>query len=248
MRIWMWSVFVTMVTFSAMILLKIPFWAFLLIAVPILIIVLIYGSFQYSFRESLAIQSVPEHGYKSRTNDLERESRLIELQGFYKIDQFYLRMIPDSITFVFKHTKEPVYFCIYHFGKKHTCDFVTRFENEYYLTTSSSVDAGMTPRPEKALLQIFPSTPYETLFQKHLKSRDYIFQNGISTFDIQEGEFRFYFMKSIKEQADHIRKSLFWPLMLLIRTISQYGRKFCSSIKEQYPQGFSKIGLQQYKK
>lgn len=243
MKNWMWTALAAIMMFAIIVLLKMSFWIFLVIAAPLLTIIFIYGSFLYSFRESLQMEAVPAHGYNTRVNEMERELKLIEALGFRKMDQFYLKMIPDSITYVFKHQKEPFYFCLYHFGQKRGCDVVTRYENEFYLTTSNTVDAGMTPRPKKALLQIFPQKHYETLFLNHEEAHEYISRNGIRTYDIAEGEFRFYFMKSLREQETYIKKSFLWPVNLLIRTITRYGKIYCRLIQEQYPQGFSRINL-----
>jgi hypothetical protein len=244
MRYWMWTAFVAILTFVFIRYTQIPLWMFLVIAAPVLTILLIYASFLYSFRQSLKMEAVPTHGYDARIQALDQAARSVEALGFQKIDQFYLKMIPDSVTYVFKHQHDPCYFCLYHLGQKMTCDVVTRFENEFYLTTSDSVDAGMTPRPKKALLQIFPGQSYQNLFLKHKEAYEYIDQNGIHTFDFAGEEFRYYFMKSLREQEAYIRKTFFWPLMLLIRTVSRHGRIYCRSIRDQYPRGFSSLFLQ----
>ncbi len=244
MTYWMWSAFVAILTFVIIRYTQIPLWMFLIIAAPVLTIMLIYGSFLYSFRKSLKMEAVPTHGYSARIQALDQAARHVEVLGFQKIDQFYLKMIPDSITYVFKHQHEPCYFCLYHLGQKMTCDVVTRFENEFSLTTSGSVDAGMTSRPKKALLQIFPGKSYQDLFLKHKEASEYIDINGIRTFNFAGEEFRCYFMTSLREQETFIRKTFFWPLMLLIGTISRHGRIYCRSIRDQYPRGFSSLYLQ----
>jgi hypothetical protein len=121
----MWTALVAILTFVVMRYTEMPLWMFLIIAVPVLTIMLIYGSFLYSFRQSLKMEAVPTHGYSTRTRALDQTARHLEAIGFQKIDQFYLKMIPDSITYVFKHQHDPCYFCLYHLGQKMTCDVVT---------------------------------------------------------------------------------------------------------------------------
>ena len=233
----MWIVLVAALSVACIELLAIPMWVFVVIAAPTLIIILIYASFLYNSRESLQLEAIPRFGYSARLSDLERESKRIEFMGFRKTDMFYLKTIPDSITYVFKHEKEPCYFCLYHFGQKYVCDFITHFEGEFSLTTANTVDAGLVSKPVRAFLQIYPRESYDTIFSQHMESLEYISRDGIHPFDIPEGEFRFYFMKNLREQAAYIRKLPFWPLTLLINVLARHGKIYCRSIREQYPQG-----------
>jgi hypothetical protein len=237
MKLWMWSVLVFFLVLGVNELFVIPAWVFFVIILPLLIVGLVIVLFYYNFRESLQITNVPQYGYAPRLRDLDKIATYVEPLGFRKIDQFYLKAIPDSVTYVFKHEKEPFYFCVYHLGPKHACDIITRFENDYYLTTANTVDAGMTPRPPKSFLQIFANQPYQTMLSYHMESYRYISENGIRVFDISEGEFRYYFMKSYREHAAYMKKLFLWPVALIIRTITRPGKVYCRTIKEQYPNG-----------
>lgn len=124
MKSWMWSGFVFIITLIIVIVFNIPFWIFLFLVIPLLIIAFTYGSFNYSFRESLKTQSIPSKGYASRVNDLDTETKKVNSIGFEKCDVFYLKMVPDSVVYVLKHKEDPVYLCLYHFGSKKTCDFL----------------------------------------------------------------------------------------------------------------------------
>jgi hypothetical protein len=237
MKMWMWVVLVALVVIAAGQMIKIPWGLFMIIVVPILTVGLVLGAFYYNFRESLQMEAVPKYGYAPRLRDLDNAAAQVTPLGFRKIDQFYLKAIPDSVSYIFKHEKEPFYLCVYHIGPKHVCDFITRFENDYYLTTANTVDAGMAPRPPKALLQIFPDQSYQTMLSYHMESYRYISENGIRVFDISEGEFRYYFMKSYREHAAYMKKLFLWPVALIIRTITRPGKVYCRTIKEQYPNG-----------
>jgi hypothetical protein len=225
----------------AMEFLAIPLWMVLCIGLPILTVLLVIASVYFNFRESLQMQDVPTHGYAPRIRDLDQEAREIEPLGFRKTDQFYLKTIPDSVSYVFKHESEPFYLCVYHLGQKFFCDVLTRFENDYHLTTNNTVDSGISTRPEKSLLQIFPHQPYRELLDRHKESFEYIKQSGIRPFDIAELEFRRYFMKSYREHASYMKKLFLWPVALIFRTLSRPGKAYCKSIKEQYPEGIPRF-------
>jgi len=220
---------------------KLPLWFYLLVVMLPLAVIIIYFSFIYSFRKSVVPQSVPEKGYDDRLAVLkEAETKLVPI-GFEKFDQFHLKMIPDSVTFAFKHTREPIYCCVYHFGQKMTCDMVTYFNYEVSLTTCSSIDGGASPRAPKSLLQIFHGATYDTLLAQHLYGIGFLKQNRFDPVEIPAGSFRDSFMKEIREYAERIRKIPLWPVMLLIWTLSKYGKRYAKPLQEQYPNGISHI-------
>ena len=232
---WVWILFVTGIMLVVIHLTNAPLWVVVVIFMPILTVSLVFGSVWYNFRSSLEMEDVPKYGYAPRLKELENEASKLEALGFRKIDQFYFKTIPDSISFVLKHEDEPIYFLIYHFGQKYAYDFLTRFEREYYLTTSSAIESGLVPRPEKSMLQIYPNMAYHRVLEEHRESFQYIKQKGIGVYDVPEAEFRYFFLKNYRDHAAFIKKLPFWPIALIIRTISRPGKAYCKRIKEQYP-------------
>lgn len=240
MKSWTWGVFVFILTAVLMFLIEIPLWAFLIIAAPLLVVVFTYGSFRYSFRKGLKAE-VPGIRYNSRIIDLDNEKVKAEKLGFEKIDSFYLRMIPDSVTYVLKHREKSIYLLLYHFGTKRSFDLFTRFSNGYTLTSCDNVDGGMSPRPAKYLMQILPRATYTEVFDWHSKALEFLKEKGFKTYDLAKEEFRLYFIKSLFEYARFISKYPFWPVLLIFWTITKRGRVLCKSIQEQVAQG--KISL-----
>jgi hypothetical protein len=237
----MWSAFVFILTVAVMLVLKLNLLTFFLIGAPVLIIMLIYCFFVYSFRDSLQPEPVPSWGYNLRLTALDTQVEVLGNHGFRKFDQFYLKMIPDSVTYAFRHNKEPIFFCLYHFGKKMACDVVTVFDNDFALTTSNVVESGATPRAPKDFVQIFPGVSYYELVMQHEKSHRFLIDKGLKPVAINDGEFRFHFMKSLRDQAAYIRKINFWPAVLLLGTVSRRGKMYCKSIIDQYSAGTIKI-------
>jgi hypothetical protein len=234
MRLWLWTAFVLVVTLLVATFLQIPFWLFVVVVIPLLVFVFTYSSVSYSFRESLQPQRVPEPGYGSRTKALDVETTRMTPHGFEKVDFFYLQMIPDAVVYVLKHMSEPVYLCFYHLGQKITSDFVTRYENEYTLTTCSSIDSGMMPRPAKHLLQIMNGVSHEELYSLHKKAHSFLFEKGLRSLDVPTEEFRSFFMMNIRKQASLIRKLPLWPFQLVIWILAKRGRRYQAEIEMQY--------------
>ncbi len=234
MRLWLWTIFVLVVTLLIATLLRIPFWLFFVVVIPLLVFVFTYGSVSYSFRESLHPQHIPERGYGSRVKALDVETKRISPHGFEKVDSFYLQMIPDAVIHVLKHKNEPIYLCFYHLGQRITSDFVTRYENDYTLTTCNNVDGGMMPRPAKHLLQIISGISYEELYAVHKKAHAFLGEKGLRALDVPREDFRSVLMKSIREQAARIRKIPLWPIRLVIWTLIKRGRMYQTEIETQY--------------
>lgn len=241
MKNWMWSVLVFVLTLIIAIVFNIPFLIFLFVVVPLLIIAFTYGSFNYSFRKTLKPEPIPGKGYATRIKDLDLDTKKLESLDFQKWDDFYLKMIPDTIVYVLKHKEESVYLCLYHLGAKKTCDFFTRYANEYTLTTCNTIDGGMTPRPQKALLQIITNVSYEQIFELHKKAHKFLFDKGLRQYDIAREEFRQYFLKNIHDYANYVRKYPFWPVLLIFWTIIRRGRVYCKEIETQYKEGSIKL-------
>lgn len=240
MKTWVWSVFVFLVTAFVIFYLNPPWLITMLIVIPVLIYMFIFGSFLYSFRESLKPESIPRKGYEKRIRETEEKARDLP-RGFREIDRFYIKAVPDSTTFAYLHESEPVFFCLYHFDKKMGLDVVTLYDNGFGLTTNNSIDAGMAPRRAKDLIQIFPRTNYEKLYQKHMEGHIFLIERGLRPLYPHPSEFRHYFMKDYRSQGEYIKTFFLWPLVLLSRTVSQYGKKYCLSIREQFEKGMIKI-------
>jgi hypothetical protein len=240
MKIWMWSLFVMVVSGGLLWILDLPLVVSMFIIVPVLLYLFIYGSFMYSFRDSLKPELIPPSGYEKRILETENSAKQLP-HGFREIDRFYLKTIPDSTTFAFLNENEPVFFCIYHFGKKMGCDVVTLYENGFGLTTNNTVDGGMAPRREKDLIQIFPNAGYERLFQKHMDAHIFLIEKGLRPIYLHPDEFRHRFMQDYTAQGDYIRQFFLWPVILLFRTVLQYGRRYCLTIQEQFNKGQVKI-------
>ena len=216
---------------------QVPFWIVFLVLIPIAVMAMVTWSAIYNFREDLQFEPVDREKYESRVRELEKDAVKLKEMGFEKIDEFYMKLNPDNITYIFKHNEYPVYFCVYQMGPKRVGDVVTIFTNDCGLTTGSLFDAGCIPRGEKEFLQIFENQPYERLFDEHLTSLSFLREKNLNPRELSASQFREEFMKSLKDTGDRIKSYPVWPFLLLFWVVSAHGRRYEGSIKSQLEKG-----------
>ena len=233
-----WIVLVAALTFAVMSILKPPLILFLLVGVPVLTIALTMASFTFSFRKTLQYEPIPEHGYEDRLRALDGQSGEWERLGFSRCDGFFLKMIPDSITHVYKHRQTPAYGCVYHFGTKMNSDLITLLAGGRSLTTNNSSDAGNIPRPPVKMLQVFPGGSTSLLWEEHRRATAFLAGKGIPPAELPLSEFRTHFLQSIQEFKDDVLRRPLWPAKLVFWVVTRYGRKHCRRVEEQFQSGF----------
>jgi len=233
-----WIVLVAALTFVIVFFLKPPILLFMGVGIPILTIVLTMAAFAFSFRKTLQYESVPERGNEDRIRALDAQSAEWERMGFTKCDGFFLKMIPDSITYVYKHRQVPAYGCVYHFGAKMSCDIITLLRGNRSLTTNNSRDAGNIPRPSAKMLQVFPGGSLGYLWEEHQRATAFVNGKGLAAVELPLADFRPYFFKDIQEFKDYVLGLPLWPVKLVYWVITRYGRNYCRRVEDQFRSGF----------
>lgn len=240
----LWMVIVFVIAFvinSICSQLGVPFWAVTLIGMPLLAMGLVAYSVSFNFRSDLRPEMVPSKGFEDRLAALENEIRFIEGLGFKKVDQFYLKMMPDSIVWLFQSNEEPLIIGVYHMGSKMFFDVITFFTGERGLTTGISADGGNIPPKPGSFLQTFEGASYEKALAKHREALEFLKGKGLQTWSVSAGSIRDLFMKSIRSTGERIRAQMFWPAVLIYWVLIRRGRIYARSIEEQYTSGDLKI-------
>jgi hypothetical protein len=226
------SVAVWVVVYYTIAALGLPFWVFFA-SLPPIFLACVYASHFYSSRPTLAFEPIPASGYQTRLDSLDYQRPFAHVLGFQKIDEFYLKINPDVVTYVYKHSIEPVYLCAYHLGGEIACDLITSFGDNASLTTSSHLGAGLTPKPDQTFTQIFENRPYQDLFYFHQRGIDFLKQHNLQPHDIPAVSFRDVFMKSLRDFYRRTR-NLLWPMMAIYWTLTKHGKRYCKPVEEQY--------------
>lgn len=194
----------------------------------------------YNSRAMLRLLPIPERGYDGRRETLERdESRIFNL-GFRKTDEFYVKSLGDIVIYVYEHRSEPVNLCVYHTGLKSHCDFITRFDGDVSLTTTSvSSGAGAVRRPANRLAQIFTEADYGAMFESHLNGVAFMARHSLRPAGLADTPFRQLFVKSVKEFNDHSRRDRLFLLKFVGGMATASAQRYKKPLEQQYPAGLT---------
>ena len=209
-------------------------WWYLLILIPVNVYAQIYASQQYSFRESLSLNEIPFNGYEKRIAELNSHAEHLYNLGFIKFDEFYLNTSNDAVCYAYSHENLPIIFCQYHFETGIFCDFDTKFENGFSLTTSNTKFSSISEiRPENLLLQAYPELSVEELLTKHQQSLSFLENQGFVSQKSGLNNFRNNFLEEYLETGKKM-KGISAPFK--IAYLLYYGNKvkYTKSIQEQF--------------
>lgn len=212
--------------------LNFPLWWFLII-IPLNVYLQIYTSQQFSFRDSIRLEDIPQTGYEKRIFELNSFEQRLQNLGFEKFDEFYLQTTSDIVGYAYKHRELPVILSHYHFEVMMYCDLDTNFENDYSLTTCNSKNSSInTIRPHNLLIQAFPDADIEELFNRHIQSVRFLQMQGFNILNKPIYDFRKNFISEFLEVGRKM-KSLTAPIKLLYLMYFGDKKRFTKTIQEQ---------------
>lgn len=191
-----------------------------------------YLFLRYNARVADRVVPIPARGYERRREEIERDEHAVFNLGFARIDEFCQKTTSDYIAYSYKHHTEPVFLCLYHFGVKRGCDFVTYFADDVTLTTASTRVGGYTPRPPDWLLQIHTDASYEEMFTRHRRAVAFLRGRGHTTVDHPAASFRGLLLRALREYYEQPGASFLF-LKLAYGFLTGRAAKFCAPLEEQ---------------
>lgn len=99
---------------------------------------------------------------------------------------------------------------IYFAQGKQTIDFVTIYDDNIAVTTSSNKDSILLPDPPKAYKQAFTDLTYEQLYEKHLQGRNFVEYNEKVLPQINKQDLLTEVKKSLILQSKYIMNLPMW--------------------------------------
>jgi hypothetical protein len=209
-----------------------PFWYFVLL-IPTAAYGQLYAANQYMFRKSIDFEQIPAGKFNRQLAQLEENQQKLAELGFVKFDQFLFRTSTDIIIYIYQHQTEPIYLCNYHFGQFEFADLITNFEDDFTLTTANAKNAGIVPRSDEKMLQVFDGRPIEELAYYHHQSIQFLESQGFTTEPTEPEAFRHFFLKSYFETGKKL-KGFTAPAKLIYWLLSGVNKRYGKTIQQQY--------------
>jgi len=206
-------------------------------------IALNYLLFAYNSRAMRVLRPIPERGYDRRREALERDEHVLFNLGFRKLDEFYLKSVSDVVVYAYEHRSEPVILCAYHAGVKSFCDFVTKFEGDVSLLTTTAGTAGAVRRPARRLAQIFKNLDYAQMFEEHRRGVAFLERQGLRASELPATSFRQFFVDSVQEFYDCGRRDRLFLLRFMGGFLTAAGQSYRRPLEQQYPAGLPREAL-----
>ncbi len=214
-----------------------PLYITLLILIPMAMVTMIVFSVLYNSRPSLKPEDIPRKNLEKCRKDLEEREELLRTLGFDRTDEFFMRILPESIVYCFVHGEEDIFFCLYHMGSRIIGDVVSLYGGDVSLTTAMAVDAGNMPRDPRGMLQIFPDAPISTMLDRHREGVNFLMKKGYKPIRVSPEQFREMFIKSHQDAYERIKSYPFWPVMVLIWSSSESWTSCGKPISKQFEEG-----------
>lgn len=207
----------------------------ILLCMPLLAYAQIYAAGRYNFRNSLQFEPIPGTGYERRIKELDFNQQIWQSLGFRKFDEFYLRLSADVVVYAYYHEQYPVQLCDYHLQNSKTCDLITKFDNQYTLTTCSGKEGGTTPRPEENLLQVFPQAFFPELLHRHLQAGQFLYERGfrVDALPPDASHFRNWFMESFMKTGEMFKNPLS-PIKMIYWMATNRKQKYMKPVQQQF--------------
>jgi hypothetical protein len=186
-----------------------------LILVPLIVALTVCVTVWGMSRRSLRLTPAPPRRYARQYQAADRLDPVAKRAGFQHVGCFHLNSWPSGFIAAWCHADRPTYFCLYVTGGTQAYDFVTIFADDIGLTTGSHSGGALFPSPPGEYKQILPGLGLDRLWSRHLKSEDYLMQQGRIGLARSIEPFDQIFVRSIRREMAYIRSRPRWPFRAL---------------------------------
>jgi len=190
-----------------------------LILMPVVLFLLAFFGIAVAVYGSVLGMSDPDRVLKPATREL--YSREFELakehhtwasdQGFAIVGGFVFQGAAKIFVAAWQLNRVPTFFCLYRAAQNTNYDFVTVFPDGRSLTTASTKDAALLPRPTGAYLQAFPGRSASELWRLHEEALSFLSSAKGLVPEPTEKPFREILVDALAQQIAYVRSLPLWP-------------------------------------
>ncbi|GEM_PF-1590921 len=150
-----------------------------------------------------------------------------------------------ALIYAWQRTDRPTYFCTYIIQSgqetKESYDLVTVFGDDIGLTTSSTKDGHMFPKPPHCFIQSFSPSVFDDRWARHIEMENYLMDVGGAQLVEREDVFEELIIDAMRKQMDYVRGISLWFLRAPIWFFIRRSQWHNLSIEEQYRKRLIKL-------
>ena len=153
--------------------------------------------------------------------------------------------------YAWRRTDRPTWFCtlIAHAGveTKEAYDLVTEFDSDIGLTTGSTQDSHMLPKPHESYDQSFSPADFDDRWTRHVEMENFLMDDGGAELIARENIFEELIVRSIRKQMRLIRQTPLWFLRTPLWYFFRRRKWHNLDIRQQHQKGYIKLPNEQTK-
>ncbi len=196
----------------------------------------LYASIIQVFLEQCQPQNIPRGEFSSRLESIQKSRNKLYKLDFQELDHFLLKRNYKTIIIYLKHQEEAIYCTLSNLAEQITfSELMTEFDNGLSLFTTS-VKTADVPRPPQHYVQYFEQAEEATLLENHLDAIAVFRDLGHNPVEFSAAG-REEFTRLEKITNRYIMSFPGWSWKMLFGVISQAGKRYGKSIKEQLELG-----------
>jgi hypothetical protein len=220
----------------------IPTGVFIFILMPLMLIFFTAGCFLYNSRQGLQARSVPETGsWAIKKSIMLAQSEPLFNAGFELVDSFIINSMPTVMINIYADRKRAISYLHYHLGQKISGEFETKFISDIEFNTANSISSGLIPRPDNRMIQIIENAPQAIMFNFHLEAVNYLESQGIKRVQQNYDATREEILSGLKREGRYVRNISFWPIKLIIWTLTKRGKIHLGPLRTQVENSLIKL-------
>ncbi|MHC4757024.1 MAG: hypothetical protein ACYTE8_00045 [Planctomycetota bacterium] len=140
-----------------------------------------------------------------------------------------------------EHARRPSFFCEYRIQEKSFFDMVTIFANDTGLTTASSKDGQLSPKPPGAYHQTFSGLSLEQLWEKHVEAENDLVEKGGAALPDVMLSFEDEITGSVHKQFEYHKSISLYHFRVPWWYFFRRGRRHNKSIQKQHELGIIRL-------
>jgi hypothetical protein len=179
--------------------------------------------------------------FSRQIRDAQKQDEWAREHGFEHLGCYVLSATPGILIAAWRHTSEPTFMAMYYQQLRPFRDLVTMFQPDASLTTGSSADGLLMPRPPTDYSQCFTGLDADRLWERHREAIHFLTTRGRVSLARMPVDFERSFVTAMHDQCAHVRTIPLWPFRAIFWYFGRRRRLRNVSVEEQHQRGWVQL-------